>query len=257
MAEIKLSKTKEGAQLSGNLPEELLAAEAIELFPLRDGIYLLCAKGAIDASKKTAGNDFGAKPEISEKEKQVIRKLMSVRFEKRTPAEVSKMLSEEEKKVLDNLIKRKMVWVFHGAKYQKEGVYNISDSAFSLAREASRAEIAPSLPANSPEHLEKSGWMVLESESEAKSFASAFPEKLKNGEVLGIRAFDKKYYFIKREYYEHWEKPALLCLGSGEKSAEEVASQIGILPGGALCLLLHMCERGEALEKHRGKFCRA
>ncbi|MEM4633671.1 MAG: hypothetical protein QW275_00785 [Candidatus Anstonellaceae archaeon] len=255
--EIKISRTKEGAALSGSLPEEILSAQALELFALKDGIYLLALKGAVDeaAGKRQNAEQSG----ILEKERQVLKKLLSVKFERRSPAEVAKLLDREEKAVLDGLIKRNLVQVFRGGKYQKEGVYNISDKAFNWAREApqQQAHTQPSTSLRPSEQLERNGWAVVESESEAKNLALAFQEKIKVGEVSGIRAFDKKYYFVKKDFYQAWEKPAGLCLAKGEKSAEEVAGEIGIPSEGARCLLLHMCETGEVLERRKGWFSRA
>lgn len=186
---------------------------------------------------------------------------MSVRFDRRTPAEIARLVSKEEKETLDGLMKRKLVHIFHGGKYEKEGVYNVSESAFNSVREppgTQQHSVAQQpLPISSPEHLDRNGWMVLESESDARNFAAAYPEKVKSGEVKGLRAFDRKYYFVKRGFYEAWEKPAQLALSKSEKTAEEIAAENGMAPEGARCLLLHMCETGDILEKHKGKFARA
>jgi len=264
MVEIKASKTKEGLLLSGSLPADLPASPTLELFALKDGIYLLAVKGAIDKAGKPS--QIQSSPAVatgallSEKEKEVVRKLLSVRFDRRMPAEIAKLLSKEEKETLEGLMKRKLVHIFHGGKYEKEGVYNVSDSAFNSVREPpAPLQHAPQqqLPINSAEHLEKNGWMVLENETDAKNFASAYPEKVKSGDVKGIRAFDRKYYFVKRGYYEAWEKEAQLSLAKSEKTAEEIAAELGMAPEGARCLLLHMCETGDILERHKGKFARA
>ena len=82
-------------------------------------------------------------------------------------------------------------------------------------------------------------------------------EKIKSGEVRGTRAFDMKYYFVKRAYYEEWEKKVQLALTKSEKSTEEIAAAAGMPPDGCRAVLLHLCEEGEAMEKHRGKFTKA
>lgn len=260
VVEVKVSKTKNGIELSGALPSELAGSDSLEVFALRDGIYLLSIRGRIDAAASRQRQD--AQPELSGKEKEVVRKLLSIRFEKRTPAEVAKLLSKDEKELLDLLAKKKLVHVFHGGKYEKDGVYNVSDFAFNAVREppANGGAAAPApiaMPASSPEHLEKHGWMVLESDMEARGFGNAFPEKVKSGEVRGMRAFDRKYYFIKKSFAEEWERKVQLALGKGEKTAEELSSELGMAPEGCRALLFHLCESGEAMEKRRGKFSRA
>ena len=113
------------------------------------------------------------------------------------------------------------------------------------------------LPISSPEHLERNGWMVLETENDARGFANSFPEKIKSGDVRGVRAFDLKFYFVKKAFLEKWETEAQLSLGKGEKTAEEIAEEIGIPTMGCRALLLHMCENGDLMEKKKGKFAKA
>jgi hypothetical protein len=269
--ELKIVRTKDGVLLSGALPSEIANSASLELFPLRDGAYLLSVKGFLDSAAKKndaarqEARGTGGMAALSEKEKDLVRKLLAIRFEKRIPAEVGKGLSREENALLENLIKRGVVQVFHGGKYSDRGVYNISDAAFNAVREPVLSAPSPSAPpstavaapVSSPEHLDKQGWMVLETEMDARNFANSYPEKVKTGEVRGVRAFDRKYYFVKKEFMEKWETEVLLCLGKSDKTPEEIAGEIGIPPGGCRALLLHLCENGEAMEKRRGKFSKA
>ena len=266
MAEIKVSRVNEGVLLSGSLPSELSGSPSLEIFPLRDGLYLLSIKGGLQEAISHPSSPLAAKTgegAIPEKEKEVVRKLLSIRFEKRTPAEVANALSPSEKQTLEALMKRKLVHIFHGGKYEKDGVYNVSDFAFNAVREPQLAQPpssgAPSSPSpiSSPEHLEKNGWMVLESEMDAKNFAGAFPGKIKSGEVMGVRAFDMKYYFVKRQFYENYESLVQSALLKSEKTSEELAEELGLAAEGCRALLFHLCENGEAMEKHRGKFSKA
>jgi hypothetical protein len=190
----------------------------------------------------------------------LFRSLLAVRFEKRTIAEMDRALGKEEKEILASLVKKELIQVFHGGKYEKSGVYNVSDFAFNAVREpsASAAPAPPSAPPiSSAAHLEKTGWMVLDDENAARAFAAAYPEKVKSGEVRGMRAFDRKYYFVTRAFAESWEKKVQLSLSKAEKSAEEIAGELGMEPMGCRCLLLHLCESGDVMEKKRGKFARA
>lgn len=264
MAEIKSSKTKDGLLLSGAVPPELSSASSLEIFALRDGIFLLAVKGAIggrQAPSQAAGAGAGSSSQFTEKEKELIRKMLAIRFERRIPAEVAKLLSKDEKETLGSLIAKKAVQIFHGGKYEKEGVYNVSDAAFNSVREPVQSSLpspgAIAVPVSTIAHLDSYGWMVLENEADARGFGNAFSEKVKSGDVRGTRAFDMKYYFVRRAFFEEWEKKVLLSLTKSEKSAEEVAAEAGMDAGGCHALLLHLCDSGEAMEKHRGKFTRA
>ena len=260
MANVKVSRTKEGILLSGSLPAELSSAQEMEIFPLRDGAYLLVLRSLLPHAIAAASSGArGAEQQMSETEKSVVRKLLSVRFEKRTPEEAGRLLSKEEKETLAGLMKKNLVQVFHKGKYEKEGVYNVSDFAFNSVREPPAQ--APSQPpqvstdVSSVAHLEKSGWMVLEDENAARAFGSTFPEKVRSGEVRGMRAFDRKYYFITRRFAEEWEKKVQLALSKSEKGADELAGEVGMEAVGCRALLYHLCESGEVMEKHRGKPC--
>ncbi len=261
IVELKVAKTKEGILLSGSIPSELSSAASLEIFPLRDGAYLLTARGFLER-KEGAGAEKKAGGKLFEKEKEVVRKLLAIRFEQRLPAEVAKALSKDERAVLDELMKKDVVQVFHGGKYAKTGVYNVSDAAFYAVREpaspvAGARVPEAALPASSNAHLEKSGWMVLETDLEARNFANSFPDKIKSGEVRGVRAFDRKFYFVSRGFVQEWERKVQLALGKSEKDEEEIAAEVGLAPGGCRALLYHLCETGEVMEKKKGKFARA
>jgi len=265
--EVKVRKTKEGAELSGSLPSEIANASSLEVFLLRDGIYLLSIKGAI-GGQKAAGP-------LSEQERALVKKLLAIRFEKRTPAEVDRTLSSQEKATLASLVEKKVVNVFRSSKYEN-GVYNVSDIVFGQAREVAGAQQqagasstgsrgAPQLagsqqrsqaahPAYDP--LAK-GFLVLENEGDARQLSSALAEKIKDGEVSGLRAFDRKYYYIKKSFAEQWQPKIQSLLEKGDKTAEEAAKGIGLDVDGCRALLLHMSEAGELLEKSKGKFALA
>jgi len=267
MAEVKATKVRDGLLLSGAIPQELLSSTTLGIIPLRDGSFLLTPK---QEQPKVSNL-------LNEREKVVVKKLLSVRFEKRTPQEIARILSHDEKETLDSLMKKNIVHLFRGERYSKEGVYSISDFAFHQARgdekgaSATAAKgstkpptamnIAPlSLvppPISSPEHLDKFGWMILESESDARSFSNSFPDKVRSGAVKGIRAFDRKYYFVSQGFVLTWEKKITAALDKKEKTAEEISSELALNADGCRCLLYHMCESGDVLEKHRGKFARA
>ena len=257
MMEVKVRKTKEGAELSGSLPSEIANASTLEVFPLRDGIYLVSIKGAI-GGQKAAGP-------LSEQERALVKKLLAIKFEKRTPAEVDKTLSSQEKATLASLVEKKVVNVFRSGKYEN-GVYNVSDIVFGQAREvaglpqqadapSTGSKVAPAArPAYDP--LAK-GFLVLENEGDARQLSSALAERIKDGEVSGLRAFDRKYYYIKKSFAEQWQPKIQTLLEKGDKTAEEVAKGIGLDVDGCRALLLHMSEAGELLEKSKGKFALA
>lgn len=256
-----MSKAKEGILLSGSIPFELGNAPSVELFHLRDGAFLMVPVGLI--GEKMQASD--SKEALSDDEKNVIRKLISVRFDRRTEKEIQKTLASEEKETLLSLMDRGTVSLFHKGKYEHEGVYSISEAAFNQAQKGQTVDPKQAEGAKSsaqaqyplPSNLEKNGWMVLEEESEARAFTGKFEEQIKKGEIVGLRAFDGRYYVITAPFAEEWEPKVSLLLSGGEKNPEEMAVQFGIAPEGCRAILLNLCEKGEAIEKHKGKFAKA
>ncbi|MFA6214335.1 MAG: hypothetical protein WC717_03590 [Candidatus Micrarchaeia archaeon] len=267
--EVKAQKTKEGLELVGSLPFEIANAQALEVFPLRDGIYLLSVKGAIGGHAPSAG--------LSEPERQLVKKLLAIRFEKRTPSDVDKTLTGAEKATLASLLDKKVVNIFRSGKYEN-GVYNVSDAIFGQTRDIPAAhpldtaapqssaiprqlpsssaagKAAPAKPSFDP--LSK-GYLVLDNEGDARQLSGAVAERIKAGEVAGLRSFDRKYYFIRKDFAMQHQPKIMSSLEKGDKTADELARVLGLPSEACLAILLHMAEEGELLEKNKGKFALA
>ena len=260
--EVKAKKTKDGVELIGSLPSEIANAASLEVFPLRDGIYLFSIKGAIGGQKVSGP--------LSEQERALVKKLLAIRFEKRTPSDVDKTLTGAEKATIGSLIEKKVVTVFRSGKYES-GVYNVSDAAFGQTRDVAAAPQnagaasagtsttaalphAAAHPAYDP--LSK-GYLVLENEGDARQLSSAVAERIKAGEVAGLRSFDRKYYFIRKNFAEAYQPKIMSALEKDDKTAEELARALGLPSEACLAILLHMAEEGELLEKNKGKFALA
>lgn len=236
---LKIKKFEKGIILEGEIPSEILKFQEAELFYLKDGIYLLSTKGKLEEAVKR-DEKLPLEKAYSEKELLLIKKLLNIKFENRTPEQVDKILSEEEKRILQGLEKKGKVTVFFGKKYAKVGVYNIADDAFELAK-----------------NFEKKDYWVIEQEEEMKKFTQENQQKIIGGQIIGIKGFDKKYYFLKKEFYEEWEGPVKSALDEEGKTAEEIAEKLKIPKDAAVCLLVHLCEKGEVIEKRKGKYARA
>ena len=250
--ELKVKRTQSGIALEGSVPAEIAGAEAVEVFPLRDGTYLVAVKGAIDRAR-------GA-PALAGEEKALLKKLLAIRFERRTPDEVERALSAKERAMLGALLEKKAVTVFRSEKYPK-GVYNVSDAIYGQAREgeagtSARAPAVAAQQAASHDPLAR-GFLVLENEGEARQLSSALAERIKEGEVSGLRAFDRKYYFIKKAFASQWQPKIQAALEKCDRTAEELSKELKLDVDGCRALLLHMSEEGELLEKSRGKFALA
>lgn len=249
---MKVQRAKDGIALLGSLPSEIAGAEAVEIFPLRSGFFLLAVKGAIGGAQAGQG--------LSGEEKALLKKMLAIKFERRTPVEVDRVLSPKERGTLGALLAKKAVGVFRSEKYPK-GVYNVPDAVYGQARggggEAANGGDAGQAAGQSAPHPLAKGYLVVESEGEARRLSSAVAEEIKTGEVAGLRSFDRKYYFVRKGFVAEWRPKLAAALGKGEMTAEELARKVGLEADGCRAILLHMGEEGELLEKGKGKFALA
>ncbi|MBI5223330.1 hypothetical protein HY990_02825 [Candidatus Micrarchaeota archaeon] len=257
------------------LPPDLISFEELELFKLKDGFYLislpLAAKTVSTVPKSVSAP---VKPptistQMSDQQRAVLKKLMSIRFENRTPEQVSKSLTDEEKLILKEIERRGFVNIFKGIKY-RDGVYNINDSAYSqmvqipsgtsAVRVATNGSSSSSSPvsassATAPEVLLRSkGFVVIVDKNEARVVSDKLASELKSGHVVGIKGFDGKVYLVTRTYFENGRMSINKILKEDMDVASiAVASKLDV--DGASAILHLMAESGEILEKRKGIFC--
>lgn len=239
------------------LPQELMQNEEVEIFSLRDGYYLLSVS-LQNAPQTLAGKqtDEFKKQEtgstLTEEEREILKKLTSVKFENRTPAHVAKNFSEKEKQVLTNMEKKGYLNVFRGGKYKETGVYSISDRIFQLMNEPQKPASSTSNPSELRE-LFKKGHMILEGTQQAYQISEILRKERKNNDVFGVKGFDNKYYIVTREYFTEMVFKIKNTL-KGEMTTSAIAKACKTEEQGCRAVLLLMAEKGDALEKKKDVF---
>ena len=254
--------------------EARLAQGEAELFESANGACIIVAQKESGANAQDfEGVGRALQQEFVSGENALLKKLSAIKFEERTPEKVDKLLSPEELSILAGLIKKKLVNVFYGKKYTKTGVYSISTNAFQKAtktegEQKTAADEKMQIPANSNSQnsqasnipiiaeLEKNGFCTVENELQARLVASVLQPKIASGDVLGVRAFDRKYYLATRKFYMENAQKAENAL-SKPKSISEVAGETKMGLDATTAILHLMCEKGDAIEKRRGVFERA
>src|SRR5512143_2977870 len=183
MAKIRIIKRQDKGYIE--LPPDLAQNEELELFQLKDGFYLLSVElKAAGPAEPALGKG------ISDQERAVLKKLLSIKFENRVPANVSRMLDEREKEVLKELERKGLVSVYKGKKYV-DGVYSVKDSAYSLAQGAQVPEAkAPAgrMPAQEPPPqgntlgvLNSRGFIIISDKREALMLSELLNGQMKSG----------------------------------------------------------------------------
>ncbi|MEM3408029.1 MAG: hypothetical protein QW054_00290 [Candidatus Micrarchaeia archaeon] len=216
-----------------------------------------------------------------------MNKLLQIKFEERTPEVVRKSFSQEELKLLDELVKKHLVNIYYGGKYLKTGVYQVPNLVYRQLLEKRQETAKPKEGMEEKEQisqpkeqekqkkeskekkeqkefkkeetdpikrLNKNGYLVLQSEADAREISKLLEDKIQQNQVTGIRGFDKKYYLVKNSFVLKFQSKIKSVLKSGPKQADKIAEALGIEEEAAIALLTVLREEGEIIEKRKGTF---
>jgi hypothetical protein len=254
--------------------------EEVEFVKFRDGAFLfarteemprLLSSLAPQAMRQPQGPS--ARLDLSQDEISVLKKLDTFRYTDRTTANVGKLLNDQEKRLLEGLIKKKSVAMF---KDKKDSVYSISKDVYDRFLMRKKAFMVgapePQKPAAGAKHqfieykklagiqneniekLEKEGFIVLSTEAEAAAVSLALEDSVRHGLVLGTRAFNKKFYIILRDFFNDNSGKILKSLKEGPKSIDELAKATGMDEDAIRAMLYLLAEQGDASERRRDVF---
>lgn len=240
------------------------------LFAKKEDItnLLMVTKTGVSAGPAPVGQAPPKKVEITQEEVVVLKKLDTLRYANRTPANVSKILNEGEKKVLQGLVNKRVVWLF-----KPKGSYSISKEIYDkfLMRRAPPASSAPAkkevveapqkmvvLPVKinnaNVDKLEIDGYIVLPTEAEASSLSLAVEDSIRSGKVLGIRAFNKKFYVVLRAFFDKNSDKVIKELKGGPKKVDELVKSTGLKEDGIRAMLYLLSEQGDVSERRKDVF---
>jgi hypothetical protein len=239
-------KRQKGCYL--RLPEEFAKFDAIEMFELKPGYYLL----SVPLAEKGTAPIIEAKlpiPEVKpsaqeQKEATVLGKLASYGFSKRSPSHLNKVMTAEEKKTLEELVKAGKVLYVHNKKYD-EGIYIIETGS----QKSAQKQAEPSAMEN---QLFANGYLVLDGSGDAQALSERLM-KQKNS-VVGIRGFDGKYYIVTAVYFSK-VAGALEIMGD-EITPADAATKGGLAIDGCKAVLKLLAEKGDYIEKKGGVYVR-
>ncbi len=207
-------------------------------------------------------------------ELNVLKKLDTLRYDDRTEENVKKKLSDGELDVLKSLIAKKAVELYESKKSGTQ-VYSISKDVYDkfLMRKKPQGQPEQPLQASQPaeqhalqalkesapgnenvKKLEEDGFVVLPTEAEASSLSLALEESIRQGYVLGTRAFNKKFYIMLRPFFEKYSGKIIESLRNGKSNVEEIASSVGISEDAARAILYLLAENGDVSERKRDQF---
>ncbi|MBU0591200.1 hypothetical protein KKF81_01970 [Candidatus Micrarchaeota archaeon] len=285
MSKVRVLKKNDKAYIE--LPQEAVCYDELELFQLKEGYYLLSVplgENGARASTNVNQSITPANSTINENEKAVLKKLISIKFEKRVPPYVNQVFSEAEMATLSQLEKKKLINIFKSKKYM-DGVYNISDSIYPLItgkpspqkpeqrsqstqqsyQQSSKQQISAQKQTSSQtpsRHSSKSGpvsvlnsngFVILNSKNEAFDISQILIKEMKSGAVIGVKGFDGKFYLVTADYLEK-ARAAIVSVLKTAMGWKEISESANLDPDGCMAILRILSENGDIIEKKKGVF---
>ncbi|MGC8662424.1 MAG: AbrB/MazE/SpoVT family DNA-binding domain-containing protein [Candidatus Micrarchaeia archaeon] len=280
----KVYKQKNGKYVI-YLPYEVVNAlnlkenDELDFFKFGNNSFIMAKKEDIATllsrgnSANVQGQSINSAEGLSNKELDVLKKLDTLRYNMRSKQNVDKMLNNEERMVLNGLINKNIVKLFSKENGKPE-LYSISKEVYDkflmrnkAAKSVDKQENSINytiqdmhkaegygLEHESIKRLEEKGYIVVQTEAEAASISLALEESIRQGSVIGIRAFNKKFYIMLRPFFEKYSSKIIKMLEGGEAKVDDIANRIGIDSDATRGILYLLAENGDVSEKKRDLF---
>jgi len=209
---------------------------------------------------------------ISPMQQKVLRLLKTHRLPDLIEGRFERFLADEELKAFRELVERgKIIVIKSNPKFDK-GIYREAMSEeLRAAVQTHSSRTAPTASASVEKKivthtvveekpveeysLVNDGFMVLRNEGAAKAASFDLQERIRAGEVKGIKTFDGFYYIIENSLLEKFTSPVLVALKA--KKREELAPlslSLAIPPLLARIVLEFAKEDGLVIEKQKNMF---
>jgi hypothetical protein len=264
----------------------LKGEEEVDFFKFSDKAFLFAKKEDVTSLLMGTKSSISAGPvpvsqtphrevSLTQEEITVLKKLDTLRYSNRTPSNVTRILNEAEKKILQNLIGKNVVLTF---KNKKDSPYSIAKDVYDQFLMRNKAMIRPAKAKSETQapvrvqatpkvvsapikignsnvtQLETEGFIVLPTEVEASSLSVALEDSIRSGKVLGIRAFNKKFYIVLRAFFDKNSGKVIKELKEGPKSVSELVKGTDLNEDGIRAMLYLLSEQGDVSERRKDVF---
>ncbi len=216
--------------------------------------------------------------QISPAELAILKKLDTLRYNQRTKSRVNDMLDSNEKAVLQALLRKRYISLFkkgndqeplygiekeiYDAFLMRKNVMGQKSKSVAPINQTSRAKfgyVANATPDTGAEEdaiglLQKRGFVVLSSETEAANVSAALEDSIHRGLILGTRAFNKKFYVVTRGYITKNTSAILNLIKQKGMNVKDISKEANIDEDGARAILYILAENGEATELRKDIF---
>jgi len=209
----------------------LKEGEEVDFVEIAKGRFAIVKRNELGGIVKKA---FGIEKEMEKEELDFLEYIKKYfKEEERTPYNLRKNLTKEQLNILNKMISKGIIRV----RRDEDG--NI------------RYKIV-----EKPEESKKElnwDYMIVDSLT-AEKISKEYGNEIKNGEIIGVRGFDKMFYIVKSSYYDIIYEKIKKALQNGVKSVEEIAEAIGLNNEACRVVIQVMLSKGEIIEKRKGLF---
>lgn len=220
----------------------------------------------------------------TERELTLLKKLDTLKYAERTKEKVSAMVNADERALLESMLTKRFLTLYRknqGEPYK----YGISKSIYDgflyrkrmqqgapagaqpqqrtsqrpaerrgIGNEARMRWSAPIETSDYINELERAGYVVIKSEADATAASSALEENIREGLVVGTRAFDKKFYIGLRGFISRNAPKVVKALGGKSVGIESLSSELGMEEDAVKTILYILAESGDITEVRKDVF---
>ncbi len=175
---------------------------------------------------------------------------------KRIVGSFEKQLNPEELKRFQDLLKSGIVEPFRLNESYKNHIYRLSSkkSQNQSVQTGGKKDLSDP-PSSEDLSMTKNGFVIVKNEQEARDASRQMEDRIKAGEVRGIKGFDGAFYIVETRLYQEYSHKIIAVLrGQPHATVQEIAKGIstGVFFVQVLCEFLK--DDGLLFEKRKGLF---
>ncbi len=263
---------------------ELKEGDEVSFFRGKGGSFIFAKNsdvammlGGEQAAQVEARPEQRMQLQVTGQDVEVLKKMDTLRYDDRTVDNVNRLLSEQERRVLQMMVLSGFVGKFR--KGNKE-LYSISKQVYDRYLMRKRPVQASAQQAGAPfkpsfkagvtaaarqqqkgqdedvSSLEREGFVVLPTEAEASRVSLLLEHSIRTGQVLGTRSFskDREFYIVMRGYFDRHGSAMLKKLREKDYRVADLSRELGMDENGARAVLYLLAESGDVMERRRDMF---
>lgn len=213
-----------------------------ELAKAKEGIWVLTVAG--DAKKTEE------KAPIDDSEQKIIGMLRTLQPRDRIEGWLEKKLNEQEKKKLEEMLKDGRVIKFKSSEVFRKALYVLPKEM--PGKKAAERNFQNTEKPNYDYTLDKDGFMVVKNELNAKTLSEQLRDRIKAGEIKGVRSFSGEFYIVDAKLLEDSEKKIISELMKETKQdLAQLATKTKLTPTLVKISAEFLKEDGQIMEKKR------